>query len=73
MYLPRHFTVDDMAHVVSFVDAAQAADLVTFDRGLAATAHFRQVPVALLGAEDGTTTAAHKPGPKRRSRKPLTS
>ena len=59
-------------YLVGFAEAA-GADLVTFDRGLAATAHFRQVPVALLGAEDGTTTGAHKPGPKRRSRKPLTS
>ncbi len=31
MYLPRHFTVTDFDHIASFVDAAQAADLVTFD------------------------------------------
>jgi transcriptional regulator len=31
MYLPRHFTVTDMAHIESFVNAAQAANLVTFD------------------------------------------
>jgi transcriptional regulator len=31
MYLPRHFTVTDLAQIAAFVDAAQAADLVTFD------------------------------------------
>jgi transcriptional regulator len=31
MYLPRHFTVSDLAEIERFVDAAQAADLVTFD------------------------------------------
>jgi transcriptional regulator len=31
MYLPRHFTVTDLAQISAFVDAAQAADLVTFD------------------------------------------
>ncbi len=31
MYLPRHFTVTDLAQITAFVDAAQAADLVTFD------------------------------------------
>jgi transcriptional regulator len=31
MYLPRHFTVTDLARITAFVDAAQAADLVTFD------------------------------------------
>jgi transcriptional regulator len=31
MYLPRHFAVTDLAQVVAFVDAAQSADLVTFD------------------------------------------
>ncbi len=31
MYLPRHFTVTDLAEIGAFVDAAQAADLVTFD------------------------------------------
>jgi transcriptional regulator len=31
MYLPRHFTVTDMAEIGAFVDAVQAADLVTFD------------------------------------------
>jgi transcriptional regulator len=31
MYLPRHFTLSDMAEIQAFVDAAQAADLVTFD------------------------------------------
>ncbi len=31
MYLPRHFTVTDRTQIEAFVDAAQAADLVTFD------------------------------------------
>jgi transcriptional regulator len=31
MYLPRHFTLTDMAQIAAFVDAAQSADLVTFD------------------------------------------
>jgi transcriptional regulator len=31
MYLPRHFTWTDLGQIEAFVDAAQAADLVTFD------------------------------------------
>jgi len=31
MYLPRHFAVTDLEHIQAFVDAAGAADLVTFD------------------------------------------
>jgi len=31
VYLPRHFTVTDLAAIAVFVDAAGAADLVTFD------------------------------------------
>ena len=31
MYLPRHFCVTDLAAIAAFVDAAAAADLVTFD------------------------------------------
>ena|SRR5271165_879703 len=31
MYVPRHFSLSDMAQIEAFVDAAQAADLVTFD------------------------------------------
>jgi transcriptional regulator len=31
MYLPRHFTQTDLAEIAAFVDAAEAADLVTFD------------------------------------------
>src|SRR5260370_18865432 len=31
MYVPRHFAVTDTAQIESFVDAAQAAHLVTFD------------------------------------------
>jgi transcriptional regulator len=31
VYLPRHFCVTDLAAIAAFVDAAAAADLVTFD------------------------------------------
>jgi transcriptional regulator len=31
MYLPRHFTLTDLAEIEAFVAAAQSADLVTFD------------------------------------------
>ena len=31
MYLPRHFTVTNLAQIAEFVDGAQSADLVTFD------------------------------------------
>jgi transcriptional regulator len=31
VYLPRHFTLSDLAQVRAFVDAAGSADLVTFD------------------------------------------
>jgi transcriptional regulator len=31
MYLPRHFTLTDLTQVAAFADAAQSADLVTFD------------------------------------------
>jgi transcriptional regulator len=31
MYLPRHFTLSDMVQIAAFVDAAESANLVTFD------------------------------------------
>jgi len=31
VYLPRHFTVTDLAAIAAFVDTAGGADLVTFD------------------------------------------
>jgi transcriptional regulator len=31
MYVPRHFTLTDLAEIGAFTDAVQAADLVTFD------------------------------------------
>jgi transcriptional regulator len=31
MYVPRHFAVTDLTAIAAFVDAADAADLVTFD------------------------------------------
>ena len=51
-------------YLVGFAEAA-GAHLVTFDRGLAATAHFRQVPVALLEPGEGAAPR------KRRSRPAL--
>jgi len=31
MYVPRHFTLTDLTEITAFADAAQSADLVTFD------------------------------------------
>ncbi len=53
MYLPRHFTLSDLAQVRAFVDAAQSADLVTFD-GTAAGGH--PAP-GHLGPADGPAPA----------------
>src|SRR5437773_2208035 len=47
-------------------------DLVTFDKGLGATALFRQLPVALLEPFDRTATAAPSAKPKRRGRRSTT-
>jgi transcriptional regulator len=33
VYIPRHFSVTDLAEIAAFVDAAESADLVTFDGG----------------------------------------
>jgi hypothetical protein len=46
-------------YLVGFAEAA-GAHLVTFDRGLAATARFRQVPVALLESADPAGPARPK-------------
>jgi len=54
-------------YLVGFAEAA-GAHLVTFDRGLAATAQFRQVPVALLEPADRADTVAPRAVPKRRGR-----
>jgi toxin-antitoxin system PIN domain toxin len=54
-------------YLVGFAEAA-GAHLVTFDRGLAATAQFRQVPVALLEPVDRAATAALRKMPRRRGR-----
>ena len=59
MYLPRHFTVTDLAAIAAFVDAAGAADLVTFDGSK---------PVATLlpviwDRPPGFTDSAAGPGP----------
>ena len=52
-------------YLVGFAEAA-GAHLVTFDRGLAAAAQFRQVPVALLEAVDRTATVS----PSAKARRP---
>ncbi len=52
-------------YLVGFAETA-GAHLVTFDRGLAATARFRQVPVALLEPIHRTSTVASSAKPKRR-------
>ena len=54
-------------YLVGFAEAA-GAHLVTFDRGLAATAQFRQVLVALLEPIDRTSTVASSAKPTRRGR-----
>jgi len=51
-------------YLVGFAEAA-GAHLVTFDRGLAATAQFRQVPVTLLAPVDKTTPTAPSASRKR--------
>ena len=50
-------------YLVGFAEAA-GAHLATFDRGLAATAQFRQVPVALLAP--ATVSAARKRGARKK-------
>ena len=51
-------------YLVGFAEAA-GAHLVTFDKGLAATAQFRQVPVALLRPVDRTANVAARAKLKR--------
>jgi hypothetical protein len=46
-------------YLVAFAEAA-GAQVVTFDRSLAATAHYRQVPVALLEPAGKATVVAHR-------------
>jgi len=58
MYLPRHFTVSDLAQITEFVDAAQSADLVTFDGTKPVSTLLPVIwdrPESLVGAE----TAGH--------------
>jgi toxin-antitoxin system PIN domain toxin len=54
-------------YLIGFAEAA-GARVVTFDRGLAATAQFRQVPVALLEPVDGTAIVRRSAKPERRRR-----
>jgi len=57
MYMPRHFAVTDMAEIEAFVDAAQAADLVTFD-GTRPVCTLLPVIWGRLDREDQTTGGA---------------
>jgi transcriptional regulator len=64
MYLPRHFALTDFAQITAFVDAAQSADLVTFDGTKPVST---LLPVVWerpesLGAEAGETADAVKAG-----------
>jgi predicted nucleic acid-binding protein len=54
-------------YLIGFAEAA-GARVVTFDRSLAATAQFRQVPVALLEPVDGTAIVKPSAKPERRGR-----
>jgi toxin-antitoxin system PIN domain toxin len=54
-------------YLVGFAEAA-GAHVVTFDRSLAATAQFRQVPVALLEPAERTDSTAPSTTRKRRGR-----
>jgi toxin-antitoxin system PIN domain toxin len=56
-------------YLVGFAESS-GAHLVTFDRGLTATARFRQVPVALLAPAKSTAPAPTSAKPKRRGRRP---
>jgi len=53
-------------YLVGFAEAA-GAHVVTFDRGLAATARFRQVPVALLDPVETADSIASSAARKRRA------
>jgi uncharacterized protein len=56
-------------YLVGFAESS-GAHLVTFDRGLTATARFRHVPVALLAPANRTAPGAPPARSKRRGRKP---
>ncbi len=56
-------------YLVGFAEAA-GARIVTFDRSLAATAQFRQVPVALLEPVARAGSAASPAARQRRERRP---
>jgi hypothetical protein len=55
-------------YLAGFAEAA-GAHLVTLDRGLAAAAQFRQVPVTLPEAVDRNAAGGHLPKPRQRSRR----
>jgi transcriptional regulator len=61
MYLPRHFTVTDLAQIAGFVDAALSADLVTFDGAKPVSTLLPVIwdrPASLADAAVGAGTAA---------------
>ena len=55
-------------YLIGFAEAA-GAHVVTFDRALAATAQFRQVPVALLDPVEGAAPVVSPATRKRRGRR----
>jgi transcriptional regulator len=66
MYLPRHFTVTDLAQIGAFVDAAQSADLVTFDGTKPVSTRLPVIwdrPAALNGVAPDVDDAAHTTEP----------
>jgi transcriptional regulator len=66
MYLPRHFTVTDRAQIGAFVDAAQSADLVTFDGTKPVSTRLPVIwdrPAALDGAAPDVDDAAQTTEP----------
>jgi uncharacterized protein len=64
--LPATKAIAD-CYLVGFAEAA-SAHLVTFDRGLAATARFRQIPLTLLEPFDRASPVAPSSKPKRGGR-----
>ena len=54
-------------YLVGFAEAT-GARIVTFDRGLAATARFRQLPIALVESVERTATGPPSRRPKRHNR-----
>jgi transcriptional regulator len=62
VYLPKHFTARDRAAVEAFVDAAGAADLVTFDGTKPVASLIPIIWERSAGAEDGSGPGENGPG-----------